>query len=32
VNGEGNIVATHAGEITLADIEKTITERFGIAS
>lgn len=32
VNGEGNIVATHAGEITLADIEKTITAHFGIAS
>lgn len=32
VNGEGKIVATHAGEITLADIEKKISEHFGISS
>lgn len=32
VNGEGKIVATHAGEITLADIEKKISEYFGITS
>jgi thiol-disulfide isomerase/thioredoxin len=32
VNGEGKIVATHAGEITLAEIEKKINKYFGIAS
>lgn len=32
INGEGKIVSTHAGEITLADIENTISEYFGIGS
>jgi hypothetical protein len=32
VNAEGKIVSTHAGEITLADIEKKIAQYFGIAS
>lgn len=32
VNSDGKIVATHAGEITLADIEKKIREQFGITS
>jgi peroxiredoxin len=32
VNSDGKIVATHAGEITLVDIEKKISEHFGISS
>jgi thiol-disulfide isomerase/thioredoxin len=32
VNSDGKIVATHAGEITLADTEKKISEYFGIPS
>lgn len=32
VNSDGKIVATHAGEITLADIEKKISQHFGISS
>jgi thiol-disulfide isomerase/thioredoxin len=32
VNSQGTIVSTHAGEITLADIEKKISEYFGISS
>lgn len=32
INGEGKIVSTHAGEITLVDIENKISEYFGIGS